>query len=132
MGVQSSTRALEDLWQASLQLDQCWPRGKMTKKDPKIWHRLLYRITGWDGMTPNTIFLKTAFDAELDKVRAKVKVPNEIPVKDDGAVAWALFGWFTMCPAMTEETDPAQHVFTKLQCCGRFQVGRREIYNNLD
>ena len=98
---------------------------KITKKDPKCWHRITYRITGWDGMTPNTIFVKIAFDAELDKAKAKVEVLEEIPIADDGSIMWGLFGWFTMWPLLAEGADPNEHVFTKLECCGTFKVGRR-------
>ena len=101
----------------------------MTKKDAKVWHRMLYRITGWEVMTTNTIFQKSDFDAEVTKVMAKVTVVVDVPISVEGSIMFGTWGWFTLEPVIEKDADASCHQYTHLVCMMRFKVVRVKRHN---
>lgn len=93
----------------------------MNKVDKQAPYKVLFRLTGWHGMTPNSLFNKADFDAAVRKQAALVNAPQRLPLDESGNIDWNGFGIYHCSPPCPDGHDPAQWVYRKLVAFGRIE-----------
>lgn len=93
----------------------------MNKIDRQSPYKILYRLTAWHGMTPNSLMNKSAFDECVRKQAALVNAPQKIAMDPTGAIDWNSFGIYKCLPPLPEGQDPSKWQYKKLIAFDRFE-----------
>lgn len=107
----------------------------MNKIDRQSPYNILYRLTAWDGMTPNSLMNKSAFDECVRKQAALVNAPQKIAMDSTGAIDWNSFGIYKCLPLLPEGQDPSKWQYKKLIAFDRFEDSlgiRQGGYSQMD
>ena len=91
--------------------------GKMCRQDLRVDLKLLYFATAIDNHQKIMCYHKPAFDQIcIDRhlaMQMSLKAPNW---ERDGSINWSRHGVFRLLPELQNDSDPEEHIYTKVKC----------------